>query len=111
MLADIYLGFGVFAPGTLAIKGAEGIIVGFLNNKLQRHIQNVTVCAIIAVLVGGLQMVAGYFLYELIVLNYGLGGALAEVPLNLIQMLVGLAVAVPIMHAVLRVFPQLKSLI
>lgn len=109
MLADIYLGFGVFAPGTLAIKGAEGIIVGFLNNKLQRHIQNITACAIISVLVGGLQMVTGYFLYELIVLGYGFGGALAEVPVNLVQMLVGLAVAVPIMHAVLRVFPQLKS--
>ncbi len=108
-LADIYTGFGVFAPGTLVIKGAEGIIVGFLNKKLRRYIQNITVCAIIAVLVGGLEMVAGYFLYEQIVLGYGFGGALAEVPFNIVQMLVGLVIAVPIMHAVLRVFPQLKS--
>jgi len=37
--------------------------------------------------------------------------ALVEVPFNIVQMLIGLIVAVPIMHAVLRVFPQLKSMI
>ena len=25
MLSDIYLGYGIFAPGTLAIKGTEGV--------------------------------------------------------------------------------------
>ena len=109
MLSDIYLGFGVFAPGTLVIKGTEGAIVGFLNLKLRKYISNVTVCAIIAVIAGGLEMVAGYFLYEQFVLGLSFAVALAEVPFNMVQMLVGLAVAVPIMHAVLRVFPQLKS--
>jgi uncharacterized membrane protein len=112
MLSDIYLGFGHFAPGTLIIKGVEGAIVGFLNIKLKKYIPNPTVRAIISVIVGGLEMVAGYFLYEnlLAVLFPGLGIlAIAEVPLNIGQMLVGLIIAVPIMHAVLRVFPQLKS--
>lgn len=109
MLSDIYLGFGLFAPGTLVIKGIEGAIVGFLNIKLKKHIKNITLCAVISVVIGGLEMVAGYFLYEQIVLGFPLGVALAEVPLNLGQMLVGLLIAVPIMHAVLRVFPQLKS--
>lgn len=108
-LSDVYLGFGVFAPGTLAIKGTEGAIVGFLNIKLRNRIKNTTTCAIIAVVVGGLEMVLGYFLYEQIVLGYPFAAALAEVPLNLGQMLVGLVIAIPIMHAVLRVFPQLKS--
>ena len=103
------MGFGVFAPGTLAIKGTEGAIVGFLNIKLRNRIKNTTTCAIIAVVVGGLEMVLGYFLYEQIVLGYPFAAALAEVPLNLGQMLVGLVIAIPIMHAVLRVFPQLKS--
>jgi uncharacterized membrane protein len=108
-LSDIYLGFGVFAPGTLIIKGAEGAIVGCLNMKLQKYIKNTTICAVIAVITGGLAMVLGYFLYEQIVLGYPLAAALAEVPLNLGQMAVGLVIAIPIMHAVLRVFPQLKS--
>jgi uncharacterized membrane protein len=112
MLADIYLGYGLFAPGTLIIKGVEGAIVGFLNIKLKKYIPNPTVRAIISVIVGGLEMVAGYFLYEtlLAALFPGLEiFAIAEVPLNIGQMLVGLIIAVPIIHAVLRIFPQLKS--
>jgi uncharacterized membrane protein len=112
MLADIYLGYGLFAPGTLVIKGAEGAIVGFLHIKLKKHIPNTTARATISVIVGGLEMVAGYFLYEtlLAMLFPGLEiFAIAEIPLNIGQMLVGLLIAVPIMHAVLRIFPQLKS--
>jgi uncharacterized membrane protein len=108
-LSDVYLGFAVFAPGTLVIKGGEGLIVGFLNVKLRKYISNSILRAIISVVIGGLEMVAGYFLYEQIVLGYPFAAALVEVPFNIVQMLVGLAVAVPIMHAVLRVFPQLKS--
>ena len=109
MLADIYLGFGLFAPGTLVIKGIEGTIVGFLNLKLKKYIQNVTLCAVISVMVGGSEMVAGYFLYEQLALGLSLSVALAEAPFNAVQMLVGLIIAVPITHAVLRFFPQLKS--
>jgi uncharacterized membrane protein len=108
-LADIYLGFSIFAPGTLMIKGIEGAIVGYLNLKLKKYISNTTVCAIISVTVGGLEMVAGYFLYEQLVVGYPAALVLAEVPFNIIQMLIGLIIAVPVMHAVLRVFPQLKS--
>jgi uncharacterized membrane protein len=108
-LADAYLGFAYFAPGTLIIKGFEGIIVGFLNVKLQKRIHNATVCACIAVVCGGLEMVTGYFLYEQFVLGYPFAVALVEVPFNLVQMSIGLVIAVPVMHAVQRVFPQLKS--
>lgn len=111
MLSDVYLGYGVFAPGTLIIKGAEGATVGYLNIKLKKQIKNTTIRATIAVLAGGFVMVTGYFLYELFVLGFGFAAALAEVPINMVQMFVGLAVSVPLMHAVLRVFPQLKSLI
>ena len=54
-------------------------------------------------------MVAGYFIYEQLVLGYPMAAALAEVPFNIVQMAVGLVIALPVMHAVLRVFPQLKS--
>lgn len=105
-LADVYLGFAVFAPGTLVIKGFEGALVGFLNQNLRKRISNVTLRATISVVIGGLEMVMGYFLYEQLVLGTA---AIAEVPFNLVQMTVGLIVAIPVMHAVLRVFPQLKS--
>lgn len=108
MTADILLGYAQFAPGTLAIKGTEGIIVGFLYQKLQKRFTNRSLSATIAILVGGLEMVAGYFIYEQLVLGYPFALALAEVPFNMVQMLVGLVIAVPIVHAVLRIFPQLK---
>ena len=105
-LADVYLGFAAFAPGTLVIKGFEGALVGFLNQNLRKRISNVTLRATISVVIGGLEMVTGYFLYEQVVLGTA---AIAEVPFNLVQMIVGLIIAIPVMHAVLRVFPQLKS--
>jgi uncharacterized membrane protein len=108
-LSDAFLGFGLFVPGTFFIKGGEGLIVGFLNTNLRRRISNLTVCATIGVIVGGIEMVAGYFLYEQLVIGYPFAVALAEVPFNIVQMLIGLIVAVPVMNAVFRVIPQLKS--
>jgi uncharacterized membrane protein len=98
-----------YAPGTLAIKAIEGFLVGFLYKKMYRKTKSTVISASIAILTGGLEMVLGYFLYETLVLGYPASLALLEVPFNLIQMGVGLVVAVPVMLAVLRVFPQLKS--
>ena len=112
MLSDLFLGYTIFAPGTLIIKAIEGAIVGALNIKLRNSVPNITIRAVISVVAGGLTMVLGYFIYEtlLAVLIPGLGiVAIAEIPLNIGQMLVGLVVAIPIMYSVLRVFPQLKS--
>jgi uncharacterized membrane protein len=109
MLADLYLGFAFFAPGTLIIKGLEGAIVGFLNFKLRKLIPNSTFRASLSILIGGLEMVLGYFLYETLALGYPFAAALVEVPFNLVQMAIGLIVAIPIMHAVLRVYPSLKA--
>jgi cytochrome b subunit of formate dehydrogenase len=61
------------------------------------------------VLIGGLEMVFGYFLYEQLVLGYPLAAAIIEVPFNLVQMGVGLVIAIPVVHAVRQVVPQLKS--
>jgi uncharacterized membrane protein len=108
-LSDAFLGYGLFAPGTLVIKGGEGLIVGFLNIHLKRRIPNLTLCATTSVVIGGLEMVAGYFLYEQFVIGYPFAVALAEVPFNIVQMLIGLIVAIPVMHAVFRVIPQLNS--
>ena len=98
-----------FAIGTLAIKAIEGALVGSLSSRLKPHVPNFTVRASIAIVIGGLEMVAGYFIYEQLALGYPMAAALAEVPFNLVQMLVGLVVALPVVHGVLRVFPQLKS--
>jgi uncharacterized membrane protein len=107
-IADILVA-AQFAPGTLIVKGLEGAIVGFLNKKIQKRTRSLSLSATASVIIGGLEMVAGYFIYEQLVLGYPLAVALVEVPFNVVQMLVGLIVAVIIVHVVLRVFPQLKS--
>lgn len=106
-MADAYVA-PQFALGTLVIKTCEGIIVGFLAKAVMQTKRS-HLGAIIAMALGGLEMILGYFLYEQLVLNYPLIDAAAEIPFNLVQMLVGVLVAFPIMNVVLRVFPQLKS--
>jgi uncharacterized membrane protein len=98
-----------FAPGTLVIKGFEGAIVGFLNKRIRQRISSLTVSATISIIIGGLEMITGYFIYDQLILGYPLAAALVEVLYNIVQMLVGLIIAIPIMHVVLRVFPQFKS--
>jgi uncharacterized membrane protein len=109
-IADILVA-AQFAPGTFTIKAIEGFLVGFLNKKLNKKTQSITLSATVAIVIGGFEMVLGYFLYEQLVLGYPFALALVEVPFNIVQMLIGLLVAIPVTHAVLRVFPQLKSLV
>jgi len=52
------------------------------------------------VVIGGLEMVLGYFIYESVL--YGPGQAMVEVPYNIGQMLVGLAVSIPLSKSVER---------
>jgi len=178
-IADM-IGYPVFAPGTLIIKGFEGAIVGFLNKKMFTKTsrfnwriftivlglivgtllaiigsiyyhgdvniylgipspENPTLTvfifpeiwyflggivalliafigfriepefgrAVLSTIAGGLEMVAGYFLYEQLVLSNP--AAIVEVLPNIGQMLIGLIVAIPIVKIVLRSLPQLKS--
>ena len=83
--------------------------MGSLNQKLSKRISSVTVAASISIVIGGLEMVAGYFIYEQVVLGYPLAAALVEVPANIAQMAISLFIAIPIVHVILRFFPQLKS--
>lgn len=172
MLADIFLGFYPYAPGTLVIKGIEGFLVGFLA-KLQPFkdvrrwriftffigigigtivwIVGISVYSgsteitigfpqmgtstivltlpeafwiglallafismsllglkldptigwtVLSVLLGGLEMVLGYFLYEQLILGYY---ALAEVPINIGQVTIGLLLSIPLVKTVKRI--------
>ncbi len=174
MLADVILGYYIYAPGTLIIKGVEGFIVGLLAQKfkikgwglkamsialpaftgltlgvigstvytglteaylgslilakgeLTTIIWAVLSCLVFilmvafslkvepssttyvtSILIGGGWMVLGYYLYESLVLGYY---ALAEVPVNIGQTVIGLIVALPLIKTLsrVRVFAELK---
>ncbi len=81
MLADIFLGYTIYAPATLVIKGLEGFLVGLISNP-RKHASKFNARDIIAVIVGGLIMVFGYFFYEIMI--FGMPSALYEFFLNVI---------------------------
>lgn len=98
-IADI-IGFPLFAVPTLVIKGLEGFFAGLVGNK-KSGIRD-----IFAVMVAGCEMVLGYFLVEWLVLQWGLGGALAEVPANIVQIVVGGVVGIPLALILRRRLPE-----
>jgi len=178
MLSDIFLGFPIFAPGTLAIKATEGFIVGYLGNRALSSISGkswkrisavlavalaliigyvgtgywtgdytlslgfpvgpqlnvgfgvpasfwlalgglafVIVLAVgltvdvrlgwttLSVLLGGTEMILGYFVYESLLLGLGFVSAAGEVPFNMAQAVVGLIVSIPLVRSIRRVIP------
>lgn len=60
---------------------------------------------VLTVLVGGFEMIIGYYLYEQIFLGVA---AIAEIPINIGQIMVGLVVSIPVVRAVWRALPSLK---
>jgi uncharacterized membrane protein len=99
-MADVASGYMSFAPFTFVIKGTEGVIAGLISNRksLSRDI--------IAVILGGAEMVAMYFLAEFFPLSLG-WTALAEVPFNILQIIVGGLVGVPIVVVIRKRIPEL----
>ncbi|MHA1917055.1 MAG: ECF transporter S component [Candidatus Ranarchaeia archaeon] len=114
MLADLILGYPVYAPWTLLTKGIEGIIVGSLSNEISKYIQKIssrktqliieTIPNIIAILIGGTWMVLSYFFFQQCILGYF---ALPEVPFNVIQMAAGMIIALPVSHIIKIMIPEL----
>ena len=77
-LADLFLGYAIYAPATLVIKGLEGFFVGLIANPKKNEKWNYR--DFIGVIVGGFIMIIGYFLYEVMI--YGVPSALYEFILN-----------------------------
>lgn len=77
-LADVIGGFPIFAPLTLVAKGLEGLLSGLSKDK-----QGFLFYLFPAI--GVLVMVVVYFIGEIMMPQIGIGGAIAEIPSNLIQ--------------------------
>ena len=93
MLADL-LGYPLYAPGTLVVKGLMALAAGWLFAKLRSGNRSPLPALAASGLLGEAIMVGGYFLYEAAPFPVGLGlAAAANVPFNLIQGAMGLACA------------------
>lgn len=95
-ISDILSPYAVYAPGTLVIKGIEGLICAliFRRNK-NGKIKVITL--IIGAFTGAAWMVLGYFLYDYFMFGYAT--AAADILSNIIQGTVSAAAVVPIVMA------------
>jgi len=109
---ELYLGFPPpTSPSIILSVPPEfwyllGVLVVFLTSLMGFLFEPEFGWFVFAVLIGGLEMVAGYFLYE----QFFLGVlAIAEIPVNIGQMTIGLIVSIPVVRAVWRYLPSLKT--
>jgi len=102
-IADLVLGFGSFAPLTLIAHGCLGFLAGWLG--WQKGWGGM----LIGWVVGGLALVAVYFLGEATVYGFGVAGAVAEVPVNLFQVGLGF-LGIVLFDLVKRAYPQIEQL-
>lgn len=94
-LADLFLGYTIFAPVTLIVKAIEALLASYIDRES-------TVSRVIAVIIGVTWMVFGYFIFE--VFMFDLPVALSAVIPNSIQGIVSAGLA-------LLLYPIVRRLI
>jgi uncharacterized membrane protein len=97
--------FWLILGAALALSLAGMVAVGF-------GIEPEFGWTVFSVMCGGFVMVLGYFIYQLFFIGWLFGIeviAVAELPVNVGQMLIGAAVALPAARIVWQAFPQLKQ--
>jgi uncharacterized membrane protein len=88
-----------------------GIVVAFSIAFMGVKVEPEFGWSIFSVLIGGFVVVFGYFIYQMFVIGWLFNIqaiALAEVPINIGQMMVGATVAIPVTKILWRTFPHLK---
>jgi uncharacterized membrane protein len=109
-LADL-IGFPTFAPISLFVHGLQGLVAALvagiqLAGKGRRWPFDPS--WLIAAGAGALIMCGGYFASESVL--YGVGPALIELPLNLLQNVVGAVVGISLSLIVRRAYPPVAEL-
>lgn len=112
MLADLFLGYTVYAPATFVIKGLMSLAVALIIGK-KTQLSGVTAVlkTALAAILAEVIMLAGYFSYESVL--YGVKTALAAALGNTLQGVVG-AVSATIVCTVLSasgVMSKIKSML
>jgi uncharacterized membrane protein len=95
-LADLLIGYAIWAPWTLCVKGIMGAVMGiFLMKSMKRQgvkILGVPVFQLVGMILAGIIMAAGYYLAEGVIYGNFIA-ALAGIPWNVLQFVVGTFIA------------------
>ena len=95
-LADVFA-YATYAPATLIIKAAMAFLAWLVQQALYKTTKRRMFAEIAAGIVGALVMAFGYFLFETLLISTA-GVAIVNVPWNLLQGGIGVAVSVAIMR-------------
>ena len=88
-LADVFSGYGVYAPATFVIKGIMALIACYCFKGLHNKCGN-TPARIIGGIMAEIEMVLGYLLFEGFI--YGFAPSALNIPANAMQGLAGLII-------------------
>ena len=100
-LADLFAGYGVYAPATFFIKGLTALVFYLLNRHLPKTIP-AFLNRIIAGVAAETVMVTGYFIFEGII--YGFSASAVNIPANAVQGIAGIIIGMSLM----KIFEKLK---
>jgi len=99
--ADVILGWAFYAPITLVVKGLEGFVVGELSGESVKS-KILAVCAGAPIMIFGYTLARAYF--------EGVPAALfQELPINILQALVGAGIGIPVSQAIKSRIPELTE--
>lgn len=107
LLADLFSGYGIYAPATFFIKGLDAMAVGYFYRLMCFDGQSIYKkgrAFILSFLAGGLIMVLGYFAYETFL--YGIEVATLGVISNITQAIGGGILAFPLLLALGKVIKR-----
>lgn len=108
-LADLLAGYAQWAPISLFVHGLQGLVAGLLASVSVRRRWGAFEPAWLLALAGGMVvMCAGYLAAGAVMV--GFGAALAELPGNVLQNVVGAVGAIPLTLAVRKAYPPVREL-
>jgi uncharacterized membrane protein len=102
-LSDLLLGYGTFAPLTLVAHASLGLLVGWLGWRRSWRMK------LLGWILGGLALVTFYYVGEATIYQLGAVAAASEVPINLIQVGLGI-LGLGLYQLVKRAYPPLDNL-
>lgn len=100
-VADLILGYSMYIPGTLVVKGLAALGAGLLLSRIKDRMKPIP-AMIVAGIFGELIMIAGYYGYEYAILQNAVAAAAGAIP-NIIQGMAGIAgatVLTPLMERI-----------
>jgi len=104
-LGDILGGFAIWAPWTFAIKGGMALIMGLLIAQMMKRpgamIFGVPAKQLIGMILGGIFMVAGYYVAEGFIYGNWIA-PLIGIPWNIGQFVVGMVIATALVAALYK---------